>query len=131
MFARRREELLSLLGRFVKKLAFTSDEVGLLPDNYSLASSENKLPDLLAPNSPWLEIQSTPHRVHDQAAYYRRFARVFLKPVDPSITRNELLERLRQENFFSKKEFTSEAPPVLRIDLLTWRGKGSNRSDSI
>src|SRR5205085_287286 len=88
------------LARFIKHTTLTSEEIRSLPDNYSLAQQKAALPDLFQPAAGWLEVQMTPHRLHDSSNKYRRFARVFLKPVNPAMDRHELLERLRQPNFY-------------------------------
>ena len=66
----------------------TSDEIKSLKNNYLSAVSGNdlrvvsgsKLPDLFAAESGWLEIELGLHRLHDDAARFRRAARVFVKP---------------------------------------------------
>src|SRR5882724_7374727 len=85
LLAEKRDELLSLLGRFIRKLVLTDEEIRSLPESYSSATAGKKLPDLFAANSPWLEIQMSPHRLHDVSADYRRATRVFLKPAQTSM----------------------------------------------
>jgi hypothetical protein len=90
----RASQLIPLLARLVKKLALTSDEINSLPDNYALAAKEHHLPDLFAPNSEWMEVQWVPDRLHDQAADFRRVARVFLKSSVPLQNRQSFLDGL-------------------------------------
>lgn len=86
--AGRKTKLLDLLRQFIRKLALTSDEIRSLKNNYLRAVSGNdlravsgsRLPDLFAAESGWLEIELGPHRLHDDAARFRRAARVFVKP---------------------------------------------------
>jgi hypothetical protein len=89
----RKEELLDLLARLVKKLALSTREIQELPDNYSDAH----LPfDFFAEQGGWIEIEYLPDRAHDHAADYRRVARVFLKPALPPADRKEWLTSLRK-----------------------------------
>jgi len=92
----RKTKLLDLLRQFIRKLVLTSDEIKSLKNNYLRAVSGNdlravsrndlrvvsgsRLPDLFAAESGWLEIELGPHRLHDDAARFRRAARVFVKP---------------------------------------------------
>jgi hypothetical protein len=101
VLSQRRKVLLSLLGRFTLKLALTPAEIQTLPDNYARASANNKLPSIFAPDGEWIEIQISPHRLHDFAADFRRCARVFLRPEDNSIGKRAVLERLRSGNFLA------------------------------
>jgi hypothetical protein len=73
----RKDELLGLLARMVKKLALSRNEIAALPDNYAAA----RFPvDLFAADGGWIEVEYLPHRFHDSSADDRRAARVFLKP---------------------------------------------------
>jgi hypothetical protein len=99
LLSQRREELLSLLARFMRKLALIPDEIRSLPENYVLASPGNNLPDLFAANGRWLEIQMSPHRLHDLSSDYRRAARVFLKAAESGVDKTKLVEVLRSGNF--------------------------------
>lgn len=101
LLSQRRGILLSLLSRFTLKLSLTPEEIQTLPDNYSPASARYNLPRIFVPDGNWLEIQMSPHRLHDFAADFRRCGRVFLKPEDASINKEELLDRLRHGNFFA------------------------------
>ena len=91
--SKRKEELLDLLARLVKKLALSTRQVQELPDNYS----NSRLPfDLFAEQGEWIEIEYLPDRAHDHAADYRRVTRVFLKPASPPADRHEWLNGLRK-----------------------------------
>jgi len=96
----RKDDLLSLLGRFARKLVLTQEEIASLPENYKDASVRYNLPNAFSANSQWLEVQMHPNRMHDVAADFRRSARVFLKPAGTSVDRNNLLETLRRGEFF-------------------------------
>ncbi len=98
--SQRKDDLLSLLGRFTRKLVLTREEIASLPDNYKDASVRYDLPNAFSANSQWLEVQMHPNRMHDVAADFRRSARVFLKPAGTSIDRSKLLETLRSGEFF-------------------------------
>lgn len=75
-----RRVIVDLLGRLIRKIALTPEEIRSLPDNYSTVMRRQSLPDLFAKNSGWIEILWFPRRVHEEAANDRRVARVFLKP---------------------------------------------------
>jgi hypothetical protein len=77
--ARRRLEVLDLLGRLMRKVALTHGEIRTLPDNYSMARTRYTLPDLFG-KTGWVEIKWFFHRLHDASVDYRRVTRVFLKP---------------------------------------------------
>jgi len=78
-----RRVLENLIGRLMRKIALTRGEIRSLPANYSAASETLPVPDIFDPNSGWIEVVWLPHRMHDQAAGYRRVTRVFLKPTRP------------------------------------------------
>jgi hypothetical protein len=90
------EELLPLFSKLVKKLALTRDEIASLPSNYEQARAHLNLPDLFSRDGAWIEIQLLPNRLHDDAADFRRAARVFIHPV-AATDKQALLERLRTE----------------------------------
>jgi hypothetical protein len=79
----RRNETLDLLGRLIRKIALTPDEIKALPDNYSVAVEKRSFPDVFGKDSGWIEVQWFPERTHDFNAGYRRVSRVFLKPAHP------------------------------------------------
>jgi hypothetical protein len=89
------EQLLTLLARFVKKLALAPDQIEALPDNYAVAARARKLPDLFAPGSGWMEVDRGAGRIHDHVADYRRATRVFLRPPDPPRDRQAFVNSLR------------------------------------
>lgn len=99
----RREQLLRLLARFIRKLALTRGEIETLPDNYAEASSTLDLPKLFDPRSGWMEIQWRPDRVHDASADDRRVARVFIRPASTPKDKQEFLNSLRDERDVSSK----------------------------
>ncbi len=94
----RRQQVLALFARFMKKLALTPQEIQALPNNYATAP---QLPDLFSAESQWLEILWFPERIHEDFADYRRVARVFVKPVSPPIDKIAFLNGLRQANDIS------------------------------
>lgn len=77
--AQHRLEALDLLGRLVRKVALTPEEIRSLPDNYAMARAKYTLPDLFGENG-WVEVKWFPYRLHDEAVDFRRVTRVFLKP---------------------------------------------------
>ncbi len=99
----RKNHLMPLLLRFLKKLALTSQEIDALPDNYAAAAKKHRLPDLFAKNSEWLEIQWVPERQHDMSSAYRRAARVFVKPSSPPQDVSLFLKALRPERLNENK----------------------------
>lgn len=99
----RREQLLPLLARFVRKLALTRGEIEALPDNYAAASGTHDLPALFDPASGWLEFEWRPERSHDHSADYRRAARVFVKPSSTPSNAQEFLDGLRDNPDFTSK----------------------------
>ena len=102
----RRDELLSMLGRWVRKLALTPREIAALPNTYAAAEVRQGLPPLFDEKSGWIEIEWYPQRAHDDSADFRRTARVFLKP--------------RTGNFLAHLTLLLESPnliPNLKGDL--------------
>ena len=91
----RKDKLLALLAKLIKRLALTSEEIKSLPDNYAAAANTHHLPDLFAQDSAWMEVRRDPARFHDGAADHRRAARVFVKPAKPPQDVPEFLEGLR------------------------------------
>jgi hypothetical protein len=96
--ARRRLEVLDLLGRLIRKIALAAEQIRTLPDNYGEAKTRYGLPDLFGKNSGWVEVQWFPDRMHDAAANYRRVTRVFLKPARTPKDMQEFLNDFRGEN---------------------------------
>jgi hypothetical protein len=99
----RRQIILSLLGRLVKKLALTAQEIKALPDNYAAAARVQRLPDLFSAADDWLEMVWSPERVHEHSADDRRVARVFLKPASPPADKRAFLNGLRQRDNLAEK----------------------------
>ncbi len=85
----RREQLLSLCARLVRKLALTEDEIERISANYPDDGTLDGLPDLFGPHSTWIEVQWQPDLTHESAVHHRRVARLFLKalsrPDDPAL----------------------------------------------
>jgi hypothetical protein len=77
--AQHRLELLDLLGRLMRKVALTPDEIRTLPDNYAMKKAKYPLPDLFG-DAGWVEVKWFPYRLHDASVDYRRVTRVFLRP---------------------------------------------------
>jgi hypothetical protein len=76
----RKQEVLRLLGKLIRKIALTPEAIRSLPDNYPSARKEYSLPDLVGGSEGWVEVQWFPERLHDRASGFRRVSRVFLKP---------------------------------------------------
>jgi hypothetical protein len=79
----RRREALDLIGRLMRKIALTPDEIKSLPENYSAAVAKDSFPDVFRKGSEWVEVQWFAPRAHDSFAGFRRVSRVFLKPSHP------------------------------------------------
>jgi hypothetical protein len=99
----RRDEILTLLARFIRKLALSPQEIQALPDNYAAAARAHRLPDLFGADSPWLEIRWFAERFHDEAADHRRVARVFLKPASPPADKVAFLNGLPQTSSIAEQ----------------------------
>jgi hypothetical protein len=95
--AEHRLEVLGLLGRLIRKIALTDEEIRSLPDNYSTARTKYALPDLFGRNSGWVEVRWFPQRLHDESVDYRRVTRVFLKPARPPQDIQRFLNHFRRE----------------------------------
>ena len=114
-FHERRDELLPLLARFIKKLSLTQEEIDALPDNYAAAAASNHLPGLFDGSSGWLEVQWRPDREHDHSADYRRSTRIFIKPALVPQDKQEFLNSLRNATDITSK---LEAMALVTQDLL-------------
>jgi hypothetical protein len=101
-----RRAIADLLGRLIRKIALTPEEIRSLPDNYSAAMRRQSLPDLFAKDSGWIEILWFPRRMHEEAANDRRVARVFLKPTHPTRDLQKFVNAQREPN----------GDPVLDLD---------------
>jgi hypothetical protein len=97
----RRDKLLGLLAKLIRRLALSSKEIEALPDNYAAAASAHHLPDLFAPDSAWMEVRRGTGREHDYVADSRRAARVFIKPAKPPRDVDEFLSGLRDARGFT------------------------------
>lgn len=112
----RKSTLLNLLRQFILKLALTSDEISSLNNNYLLAVNANKLPDLFSTKSGWLEIELLPHRSHDNAAGFRRAARVFVKPRTAPSDAVRFVESLKHNRHLDQVEAVALVIQNLLID---------------
>ena len=86
---------LDALARLIRKIALTPEEIQTLPDNYSAAMNTLGLPDLFSGKGGWVEVQWFRERAHDGAAGYRRFSRIFVKPVHSPQSTQKILDALR------------------------------------
>ena len=93
----RAETLLPVLATTMRALALSREEIARLPDTYSAAAKGLGLPDLLANGNGWMEIRWFPRRSHDDAAGYRRAARVFARPAARPDDEAAFLNRLREQ----------------------------------
>jgi hypothetical protein len=89
------EIILALCAKVVKKLALTAAEAKALPDNLTAAARAGQVPDLLAADGPWIEVEWFPGRSHDFVADCRRASRVFVKPASPPADRIAFVNALR------------------------------------
>jgi hypothetical protein len=95
--AARRDELLRLFGRMIRKIALTPGEIHSLPENYQAARQQNTLPDLFGKDSGWLELQWFRRRMHDESVDNRRAVRIFVKPLMPPQNTQKFLNRFRRQ----------------------------------
>jgi hypothetical protein len=112
----RSTKLLGLLRQFLRKLALSSDEIKSLKNNYALAVSGSKLPDLFSTGSGWLEIELLPQRHHDDVASYRRAARVLVKPRTPPANAGQFVESLKRNQHHDQVEAVALVVQNLLID---------------
>lgn len=115
-FGKRKERLLSLLSGFLRKLSLSSEQINSLNNNYHLAVAAKKLPDIFSPDSGWLEIQFLPQRSHDNAADYRRAARVFLKPRSTPSDPEAFVEKLKHHQHLNEVDSVALVIQNLLID---------------
>ena len=106
--------LLALLRQLIRKLALSTDELKSLKNNYLVAASGNKLPDLFSRESGWLEIELLSHRHHEETAAFRRAARVFVKPRTRPSDPVQFVESLKEY----KNQGNVEAVALLVQNLL-------------
>ncbi len=92
---RHKQVIAGLLGHFITKLALTPEEIQSLPDNYNEARFKDSLPDLFNQKSGWFEFQYIPHRMHDEAAGFRRVTRLFVKATRPPRDKKKFLSAFR------------------------------------
>jgi hypothetical protein len=99
----RREVLLDLHARLIKKLALSPDEIKALPDNYAAAVKKGLLPDVFNADGPWWEVRTFKDRLHDFLMDHRRVARVFVKPTDPPKDKLRFLSGLIEDKNIREK----------------------------
>lgn len=109
-------KLLDLLRQFVRKLALSSDEIKSLKSNYLVAVNQNKLPNLFLKESGWLEIELLSRRLHEDTAFYRRAARVFVKPRTQPPDPSQFVESLKQNQHHDKIEAVALVIQNLLVD---------------
>jgi len=106
-------KIMVLSAKLVKKLALKPTEVDALPENLAAAARVRQLPNLFAPDSPWLEVKWNPQRTHDFFTDFRRATRVFLKPATPPADKGDFVNRLRpgsiRENWNKKSKLDAVA----------------------
>lgn len=117
-----RRLIADLLGRLIKKIALTPEEIRSLPDNYSAAAGRQSLPDLFAKDSGWVEILWFPHRMHEEAANDRRVARVFLKPTHATRDLQKFVNAQREENGDPVRDLDGVAL-IMQLLLIDTQGK--------
>jgi hypothetical protein len=117
-----RRVIADLLGRLIKKIALTPEEIRSLPNNYSAAMRRQSLPDLFAKDSGWIEILWFPHRTHEEAANDRRVARVFLKPTHPARDLQKFVNAQREENGDPVRDLDGVAL-IMQLLLIDTQGK--------
>ena len=113
---KRNAKLLGLLRQFIRRLAFTPNEIKSLNNNYLHAVSGSKLPNLFSTESEWLEIEFMSHRLHDDASSYRRAARVFVKLRTPSSDPGQFVESLKENQHHDRVEAVALLVQNLLID---------------
>ncbi|HKY44790.1 MAG TPA: hypothetical protein VJM50_16990 [Pyrinomonadaceae bacterium] len=109
-------KLLNLLRQFVQKLALSSDEIKSLTNNYLDAAKGNKLPNLFSKESGWLEIELLSRRLHEDTAFYRRAARVFVKPRTRPPDPGQFVQSLKQNQHHDKIEAVALVIQNLLLD---------------
>jgi len=115
-FGKRKAVLLSLLTKFVRKLALTSDQINALNNNYLRAVTGRRLPNVFSMDNGWLEIELLADRSHDHSAGYRRAARVFVKPRLKSADPGEFVEKLKHNQHLEEVEAVALIVQNLLID---------------
>jgi hypothetical protein len=113
---------LDVLARLIRKVALTPEEIQSLPDNYAQARNALALPDLFNPQSGWVQVQWFPEHVHDGAAGYRRFSRIFVKPVLSAKRTQKLLDGLRNPERNSTDSLDGAAI-LIQLILIDSQGK--------
>jgi hypothetical protein len=113
---------LDALARLIRKVALTPEEIQSLPDNYSQAKNALALPDLFNPHSGWVQVQWFAEHAHDSEAGYRRFSRIFVKPVRTAKNTQKLLDGLRNPERDSTSSLDGAAI-LIQLILIDSQGK--------
>ncbi len=116
LMGERKQVFLSLLARFIRKLALSPEEIKSLQNNYSAGKSAKELPDLFSQDSGWIEIQLRPDRLHDSSANLRRAARVFVKPRQTTPDKAKFVAKLRPSETMQELDAVALAIQNLLID---------------
>jgi hypothetical protein len=112
----RGQRLMNLLSKFMRRIALTAGEIDALPNYYAAAAAAQKLPDLFASNSKWLEVEWFRERHHDSAAYFRRAARVFVLPLQPLSDEPRFLKALREDHRGDSLQAVALVSQLLLVD---------------
>jgi hypothetical protein len=112
----RRNEVLPLLARFILKIALSAEEIRALPSTYKDATARLHLPPVFASQGEWIEVQLHQHRMHDDSVDFRRSARVFFKPANPSLDKLKFLELIRNDLTFPEIDSVALVIQNLLID---------------
>jgi len=104
-FRARKDQLLRLLARLIRKIALSGDEIKLLPQNGVVAGRQHQLPKFYEPSSGWIEIEFLPQRLHDDAVNFRREARVFVKPIVNPVDKSQFVQSLRESTVHGAQTF--------------------------
>lgn len=113
---------LDALARLIRKLALTPEEIQSLPDNYAQAMNTLALPDLFHAQSGWVQVQWFPEHAHDSAAGYRRFSRIFVKPIRSAKSTQKLLDGLRDTERESTESLDGAAI-LIQLILIDSQGR--------
>ena len=114
------DRIMSLCAKLITKLALSPTDAQNLPANLDVAAQSEVLPDLLAANSDWIEVEWFPHRTHDAVADFRRVTRVFLKPASPTNDKHVFVDQLRPRS--EPKSKLAAAALVTQLLVLNTNG---------
>ena len=113
---------LDALARLIRKLALTPEEIQSLPDNYEQARNALALPDLFHAQSGWVQVQWYPEHAHDSEAGYRRFSRIFVKPIRSAKSTQRLIDGLRDTDR-EPTESLDGAAILIQLILIDTKGR--------